>query len=237
MTRELPSPKADLSFWGHLEELRGRILKIAVFYVIACCLFYPEAQTALGYLIAPVGKLIFTSPGDAFCAFWNVVLGGGALLSVPYILYHIWSFIAEGLTEEEKKLVFFYGLLSFVLFLLGAVFAFYVIMPMALQFFLSYQTPQITAFISVDKYMSFLFSWVIDAGLAFETPLFIFVLARFGIVTPEFFAQKRRYAIVIILIIAAILTPPDVVSQILLAAPMLILYELGIIFAKMGRKK
>jgi sec-independent protein translocase protein TatC len=222
------------SFWGHLEDLRRRIIRSLIAFIIASVLFYPSAGAFLSILIAPAGKLVFLSPADAFTAYWSVVLLGGLACSLPYICYQLWGFVAEGLMPGERRLVGFYGILSFVLFILGALFAYFVMIPMAYQFLLGYSTARIVPMITLDRYLSFLITFVLSFAIAFELPLVVFALARFGIVSPEVLVSGRRYAIVIILIIAAILTPPDVVSQILLAGPMLVLYELGIVLAKIG---
>ena len=224
----MPSGKTELSFWEHLDDIRTRLIKCLVVYVLACAGFYPSAAGVLDTITAPAGPLFFTAPADAFMAYWNVVIWGGFVFALPYILYHFWDFIGEGLLPHEKKLVMLYAPMSFVLFIIGSIFSFFVVLPMSFQFFMSYAGPHLRPLITLDKYISYAIGVVFSFAAAFELPLVIFVLAKLGLVTPEWLAGNRRFAIVGILIVAAILTPPDVASQIMLAGPLLVLYEVGI---------
>ena len=224
----------NYTFFEHLAELRQRLLKSAVFFLVCVGLFSPLTDRTLSYVLKPVGKVVFLSPSEAFSAYWSAMLLGGFLFSLPYILYQIWGFISSGLNAEERQLMFVYGPLSVILFFLGAGFAFFVMIPISLSFLLSYATPQMVPMITLERYLSFIWSFILAFGITFELPLFLFVLARWGIVTPRMLVSGRRYAIIIIFIVAAILTPPDVASQVMLAVPMLVLYEAGVWLAGIG---
>ena len=233
----MPLAKTDLSFWGHLEDLRGRVLKCLAVYVLACAGFYPCAPSVLAFVTAPAGPLVFTSPPDAFMAYWNVVLWGGFVVALPYFFYHFWSFVGEGLRPGERKVLLFYGPLSLILFGVGGVFAFWIVLPMSYQFFMGYALPGIRPLITLDRYAAYAAGVVLSFAAAFELPFVLFILARLGVVNARGLAATRRHAIVAILVVAAILTPPDVASQIMLALPLLVLYEAGIVLARMGERK
>lgn len=219
---------SDLTFLEHLEELRFRIIKVIVAVTVCACLVYFFIEPILAFITRPVGKLIFTSPEEAFLARMTLTIFGGFFLALPVILSQFWQFVARGLLEHERRYVRIFGPLSLVCFLSGLLFGYFVVVPMSLYFLLGFKTAQMVPMITVDKYISFVGTLVLAGGVIFELPLVIIFLAKLGIASPEFLRQKRRYAIVIILIISAVITPPDVVSQLLMAAPLLILYEAGI---------
>lgn len=222
-----------LSFWGHLDELRLRLFKSFIAVVIAACLFYPFVDRFLAFLIKPVGKVVFTSPADAFVVRLMLLICAGVVLALPVVVYQLWQFVAAGLKEDERKYVRFFAPASFVLFIAGSVFGYWVIIPVGMKFFLSFSTESIVPMITLPNYISFIVTLVLAFGLCFQLPLALMFLARVGIVTPAFLVQKRKHAVVLILIASAVLTPsPDAVSQILMAGPLLVLYELGVIASK-----
>lgn len=222
-----------LSFWGHLDELRLRLFKSFIAVVIAACLFYPFVDRFLAFLIKPVGKVVFTSPADAFVVRLMLLICAGVVLALPVVVYQLWQFVAAGLKEDERKYIRFFAPASFVLFIAGSVFGYWVIIPVGMKFFLSFSTESIVPMITLPNYISFIVTLVLAFGLCFQLPLALMFLARVGIVTPAFLVQKRKHAVVLILIASAVLTPsPDAVSQILMAGPLLILYELGVIASK-----
>ncbi len=218
-------------FWDHVNEARARILKCLILYIAACAVLYPCAGAILSFLVRPAGELVFLSPPDAFVAYWNVVLWGGVVVSSPYIFFHIWDFVAAGLLPDEKKIVHIYGPVALALFLFGGTFAFFVVLPMSLQFFLGYAAEGIRPLITLDKYVAYVVNVVLAFAVAFELPVLLFMLARLGVVQRAWLIEKRKFAVVAVLIVAAVLTPPDVVSQLMLAVPLVLLYELGIVFA------
>lgn len=226
-----------LSFWGHLDELRLRLFKSFIAVVIAACLFYPFVDRFLAFLIKPVGKVVFTSPADAFVVRLMLLICAGVVLALPVVVYQLWQFVAAGLKEDERKYIRFFAPASFVLFIAGSVFGYWVIIPVGMKFFLSFSTESIVPMITLPNYISFIVTLVLAFGLCFQLPLVLMFLARVGIVTPAFLVQKRKHAVVLILIASAVLTPsPDAVSQILMAGPLLVLYELGVVASKFIRR-
>lgn len=229
----MQSPQRQVSFLDHLDELRARIVKIIVLIFLSSCFFYAFVDKFLTFLAKPVGRLFFLSPAEAFLAHIHLALLGGFLIAFPFVLYQIWAFVAGGLTEKERKHILFFAPFSFVSFVLGIAFGYFVMVPISLQFLLSFSSASIIPMITVNQYISFLQTFVLAFGVVFELPLVLAFLTKIGIATPEFLKQKRRYAIVLILIASAVLTPPDVISQLLMAVPLIFLYEIGIIFSKM----
>ena len=227
------------SFFSHFSEFRIRVIKILVVFVLAAIGFYFATPRVLDFIIAPAGHLVFFNPQDAFSAYMQVTLVGGFVISLPFTVYQIWAFSVEALKEKEKSGIVIFALISLFLFLAGMCFGFWVIVPWAYQFLLSFATPRMVAMISVSEYISFVMTWVLTMGAVFELPLLMAFLASIGIASPEFLRQKRRHAIVLILIVSAVLSPPDVVSQLIVAAPLFVLFEIGIIgvkfFYKPGR--
>ncbi len=222
-----------LSFWGHLNELRSRLLKSFIAVVVAGCVFYPFVDRFLAFLIRPVGRVVFTSPADAFVVRLTLLICGGVVLALPVVVYQLWQFVAAGLRENEKKYVRFFAPASFVLFVVGCVFGYWVIIPVGMKFLLSFATESIVPMITLPNYISFILTLVLAFGICFQLPLVLMFLAKIGIVTPAFLAQKRKHAVVLILIASAVLTPsPDAISQILMAGPLLVLYELGVVASK-----
>ena len=224
------SPKPpEFSFFGHFDELRTRLIKCLLAFFVATCVAYIFVEPVLAFIVKPVGYLIFTAPSDAFIARMSLTFLGGFLLSAPIIIYQIWQFVASGLKEKEQRYIVFFAPLSLIFFVMGALFAYVIMIPFALRFLLSFSTDFMLPMITVKNYISFVGTWVVAFGVVFELPLVLMFLAKIGVATPEFLRQYRRHAIVLILIISAILTPPDVVSQILMAVPLMVLYEIGII--------
>lgn len=225
------------SFVVHLAELRGRLIKSFFAFAAGTAIVWNFLDPLVRYIVKPVGRVVFTSPPEAFGANMTLAMIGGFFVSLPVIVYQIWQFVAIGLTQEERSYVKIFGPLSLVFFLAGAAFGYFVMLPVSLRFLLGFSSAWMVPMITVDKYISFVGTILISSGVAFELPLVLAFLAQIGIATPEFLRQKRRYAIVIILIVAAIVTPPDVVSQLTLAAPLLILYELGILFSGLAHNR
>ncbi len=226
------TPKKDLSFLGHLEELRARLIKSLLTLTLTSVFSCVFANEFLKFIIKPVGHLIFTSPSEAFLATFNVTLWCGVILAFPFILYQFWAFVHEALTESERRYVRIFGPFSLILFLSGIVFGYFVMVPISLSFLLSFSSAWLVPMIRASEYLSFVGSFVLAFGVVFELPLILVFLAKIGVASPEFLRHNRRYAVVFIFIISAILTPPDCASQFLMAVPLLVLYELGILLSK-----
>jgi sec-independent protein translocase protein TatC len=245
----------EMSFLEHLEELRWRIVRMVIGIVIGtilCWVFIDFLINAV--LLTPITHLnAHLSPsqqpihlqnlqpfGQLFL-YMEVAIVGGVIASLPNILYQIWAFIAPGLMPNERKYVRSIVAFSTLCFLAGIVFAYFVMLPAALQFFAGFGTPTIQNNIAINEYMSFIISVLLAAGVVFELPMVSWFLSKLGILRPEFMRRYRRHSIVVIFILAAILTPgTDPVSQILLAIPLLFLYEISIlvsVWAWRGRRK
>lgn len=235
--------KAEMPFLDHLEELRWRILKsiasVAVFMIAA----FPFSGWILDALTRPndrlsnPAKLIFLKPTGMILVRMELALVVGVVVSLPVILYQFWSFVAPGLLPNEKRYIPSAILLTSACFLIGAAFAYFVMMPMVLPFLYSMGTETITATININEYISFVLRLVLVAGLLFELPVLSFFLARVGILDPAFLKKYRRYGIVIVFILAAIVTPPDPMSQLMMAVPLIGLYEISIWVALIGQRQ
>lgn len=233
-----------MSILGHLNELRRRLFRIVIIVVLGFVAFYGVSEQLYAFLSAPLqacmpegSKLIYTSPQGAFFTYMKVALVASLFGTSPFSFYQLWAFIAPGLYREEKKAVLPLAFFSSIFFLAGAAFCFFLVFPIAFQFFMGFATDTIVPMISVEEYLSFALKLLLAFGLVFEMPLFAYFLSRFGILTPDLMRRSRRYAILAIFIVAAILTPPDVFSQCLMAMPMLVLYEVSIYVSAMAYKK
>ena len=217
------------TFVSHLSELRKRIIYSLTAFVLLSALSWQGVPQIIKYVSAPVGKLVFLHPTEAFFTYFSVALWGGFFLSLPVILYHIWKFAAIGLTPLERKNIALFAPASFILFLLGSSFALFLAIPLALKFLIGFGAGWAEPMLSINQYLSFV-GWLLLAfGLAFEMPVVVLFLVKIKIMTPRSLAGYRRHAVLIIMIAAAILPPtPDAFTQLLLAIPLIILYEASI---------
>jgi sec-independent protein translocase protein TatC len=223
---------------GHLNELRLRIVKALVAVLLAAVAIFLKSEAVIQWMSETAGGLVFISPHEAFLSRIKLGLFGGLALAMPVVMYQAGAFVWSGLETAERKALIGFGPFFIILFYLGAAFGLGVILPVAMEFLLGFASIALVPVISVDRYLSFAAMVVFTGGLAFELPVLILFLNRIGIVTPEFLRQKRPIAIVSVFVIAALLTPPDVITQILIAAPMLLLYEGSIwIIVWLNRKK
>lgn len=222
-----------LSLIEHLEELRRRVIWCIVWVILTSCLAYAFAEPILGFLTKPVDRLIFISPHEAFYSYLKIALISGIFFSSPIILYQIWRFIGVGLRQSERKYLLWYGPLSLVSFLLGVTFAYFLVLPVGMRFLLGFATKTLQPMISVSRYISFVGIFLLAFGIVFEMPLVVLFLTKIEVVTPHSLARQRKYVVLLVFVVASILTPPDVFTQVLLAVPMLILYELSIWLSKL----
>jgi sec-independent protein translocase protein TatC len=232
--KESKPETAEMSFLEHLEELRWDVVKIVIGVIIATALAAVFAKEIVNdLLLRPLLKTGLKAqvltPYGIVMLYMEASLFTGIVISMPNTLFWLWRFISPGLMRNERKYVL--GILFFtsLCFFAGIAFGYYILLPAALTFFASFGTETIELNIAIDRYVSFVLAMILGSGLVFELPMISYFLSKMGILTPKFMRRYRRHAIVIILIIAAIVTPtPDIVTQILLALPMFILYEVSI---------
>ncbi|MBI1963788.1 MAG: twin-arginine translocase subunit TatC [Candidatus Rokubacteria bacterium] len=234
--------EAKMSFMEHLGELRVRIVRSLVALLIGLVIAFPFSQQIMDYLARPARAtghtLVFLALTEAFWVQMKVALIVGLFIAAPGILWQIWAFIAPGLHAHEKKYAAPFVIVGSLLFLVGGAFALKVVTPFAIQFLLSYERPGLQAMISIGSYVDFLLKFTLAFGLIFELPLAITLVARMGLVTAKQLGKNRKYAVLGAFIAAAVLTPtPDMFNQTLMAGPLIILYEVGIVCARIFGKK
>jgi len=252
-------PDEKMPFLSHLEELRSRIIISLVAVGVGFVLAFNFSEEILGWLKRPLitnlviqrkypflltvkkpnpQELIFLAPAEAFWTHLKVAFFAGLFLAAPVVLYQLWKFTAPGLLEKEKRYTLPFVIFSSIFFIIGLAFCYFLVLPFALNFLLTYKTEHLKPMLSVGNYVDFTFKFLLAFGLIFELPLLLALASRMGLVTPEFLARNRKYAILINFIIAAILTPtPDVFNQSLMAIPMCLLYEVGIWAARLVRRR
>ena len=237
--------EGGMTFLEHLEELRWRLIKSILGIVVGSIICGIFADFLMNnFLLAPALKtnppmlLINLKPYGQMLLYMKVVLSCGLIISIPFTLYQFWKFFEPGLMPNEKRYVSLAVFFSSLCFLTGIAFAYYVMLPTALEFFVSFGTSAISNNISVEEYFGFIISIMLAAGFIFELPVISYLLSKLGILKPSFMRKYRKHAIVLILLVAGILTPsPDVTSQLLLGVPFFILYELSIFISKMAQPK
>jgi len=220
---------------GHLGELRSRIIKCCVALVITTSIGLVFYQPIFDFLRRPAEDLglVFTELTEFIGTYFRVALSAGITLAMPYLVYQIFAFIAPGMTSKEKRYVLTILPGVVVMFLFGCAFAYFVAMPPALRFLYTFGSDVATPMIRISNYVTVVIRLLLALGLVFETPVIIMALARMGLVTPQWLADKRKYWIVIAFIISALITPTfDPINQTIVAAPLIILYELSIYLSK-----
>jgi sec-independent protein translocase protein TatC len=237
-----PSQK-EMSFLEHLDELRSKIIKALIGILVGTilCVFFADfiVQNLLLYPLRSLGlKTQVLSPYGIVMLYMESVLICGIILSMPYTVYCLWTFVAPGLLPKERRYISRIVFFTSICFFAGVAFGYYVLLPTALKFFASFGTQNIDLNIALDQYVSFMLTLLLGAGLVFELPMISYFLSKMGILTPGFMRKFRRHAIVVIFIISAVVTPtPDMVTQTLLALPMILLYEISIFVSKYSQKK
>lgn len=223
----------------HFLELRERIIYCAFFYIITFIILFYFSDVLYDIFSIPIKKQIFNKNNliaikvtSTFIIPLKLSLYIALLLSFPYFILNIWKFIEPGLYKNEKQQILPLIITSITLFILGILFAFYIICPIALNFFLNCAPANVTIMIGIDYYMDFMFTIIISAGVSFQIPIIIKTIINFNIITKKQLIDKRPYIIILAFIIGMLLTPPDVISQILLAIPICILFEIGLFFSK-----
>jgi len=245
--------KNETGFVSHLTELRQRLINSLIFLTILFVICYYFSEYIYGFLVEPYAdavkndgverRLIFTALQETFLTYLKVSFFAAFFITSPFILIQIWKFIAPGLYNDEKTAIMPYLIITPILFLLGGMLVYYLIMPLAIKFFLSFESVGINTNLpiqleaKVNEYLSLVMKLIFAFGLSFQLPVVLSLLARIGVVNSKFLKDRRKYVVVIIFAAAAILTPPDPITQIGLAIPLLILYELSIFSVKIIEKK
>ena len=243
----------DNSFTSHFVELRSRLINSLILIFIIFIVSYIFAEHIYSFLVEPYAnavkddnnsrRLIFTALHETFITYIKVAFFAAIFLGSPVLLIQIYKFIAPGLYKNEKKALLPYLISTPLLFLLGGCLVYYLVMPLAIQFFLSFETLgsstnlpiQLEA--KVNEYLSLIMRLILAFGISFQLPILLNLLARIGIVNSKYLRNRRRYVVVIIFALAAILTPPDPITQVGLAIPLLLLYELSIFTVRFTEKK
>src|SRR6058998_491879 len=231
-----------MPFMEHLGELRTRIMRSLFWLLGGTFIALFRAEQITDYLARPVTKLgyklVFTAPAEAFWVQMKVALIVGLFISAPGILWQVWAFVAPGLHEQEKKYAVPFVIIGSLMFIAGGAFSLFVVTPYAIQFLLSYARPGLTPMITLQNHIDYLLKFTLAFGAVFELPLALTILARVGIVNAKMLAKNRKYAILGAFIAGAVLTPtPDAFNQTLMAGPLILLYEVGIICARVfGRR-
>ena len=243
----------EVGFVSHLVELRKRLIHSIIFLSVLFIICYYFSEYIYGFLVDPYAeavkndeinrRLIFTALQETFLTYLKVAFFAAFFITSPFILIQIWKFIAPGLYSHEKKAIMPYLFLTPILFLLGGMLVYYLIMPLAIKFFLSFESIGINTNLpiqleaKVNEYLSLVMKLIFAFGLSFQLPVVLSLLARVGIINSAFLKKRRKYVVVMIFAAAAILTPPDPVTQIGLGIPLLILYELSIFSVSIIERK
>ncbi len=241
------------TFTSHFVELRSRLIKSILFILLIFIISYTFAEEIYNFLVEPYAnavrddqnsrRLIFTALHETFITYLKVAFFSAIFLGSPLLLIQIYKFIAPGLYKNEKKAILPYLISTPILFLLGGLLVYYLVMPLAIKFFLSFETIGSSSSLpiqleaKVNEYLSLIMRLIFAFGISFQLPVLLNLLARIGVVNSMYLKSRRRYVIVIIFTVAAILTPPDPITQIGLAIPLLLLYELSIITVKFTENK
>ena len=231
-----------MSFLDHLEEMRWRLIYATIGVVIGTIAAWIFIDQLVNFILLKPARdananLQNLKPFGQVFLFVQVAIVAGIVISVPNIFYQFWKFIVPALKKSEQKYIFSIVVFSSVCFLSGIVFAYYVLLPLALKFVTEFGATDIVNNFAINEYMTIIISLMLGSAIIFELPMLAFFLTKLGVLTPSFMRKYRRYALITILFFAAFLTPPDPVSQLILAVPLVLLYEISIFISKISLKK
>ena len=231
-------------FFSHLKELRDRLVVCVIAVGIAFIVSYAFKEKIFAFLMQPFvqvmpagSSFIFTNVTEAFITYFKIAIVAALFLGSPVLLYEIWMFVAPGLYEKEKNYVYPFIIFGSLLFVAGALFCYFVVMPVLFRFFVGYASEFVVPMPSLKEYMSLALKLLITFGFIFLMPLVAYYLSKAGIINHRLLSSKRRYAILGIFVLSAIITPPEMTSQLLIVAPLIGLYEVSIIIARLFGKK
>lgn len=237
-------PGAEQPFISHLIELRERLMRMVAAIAIAVLLIFPFANQLYTYVAAPLlaqmpkgTSMIATEVASPFLTPFKLALMAAIFVSMPYLLYQLWGFVAPGLYRHEKRLALPILVSSVLLFYLGMAFAYYLVFPLVFAFFTHTAPEGVAVMTDISKYLDFVLTLFFAFGVAFEIPVAIVLLVTIGALTPEQLSSKRPFVVVGVFVIGMLLTPPDVISQTLLALPMWGLFELGLVAARFAQRQ
>ncbi|WP_312810641.1 twin-arginine translocase subunit TatC [Sedimentibacter sp.] len=229
----------SLTLVEHLTELRKRLIYSSVVLIVSIFVSYSFSEMIVKYIIdiAPNINFVFIAPAELLLSYVKIAVISGFVVSAPFLILQIWIFVSPGLKKKEKRTIATSLFVGGIFFIAGVVFAFLVVLPIMLQFFMGFQIEEIEEMISFSSYLTFVINTLLSFGIIFELPIIMVILTRFRIISVSFIKKNRKYTILIIFIVAAILTPPEVITQILLAVPMILLFEVGVLFASIVERK
>ena len=228
----------DMSLVAHLEELRSRIIRSLLAIVVGSGAAYFLLDDIMHYITLPAGKLYYMQPAEAFFTYMKGDIFAGFLLAVPIVFYQIWRFFLPAFTAKERMLVSIVVPVSVLLFFMGLVFSFVFVLPVGVKFFIGFGTSELQPLFSIDKYLDFVIAFVLPFGIIAELPLIIVILARMGFVTSAFLKKQQRVVILLSVIVGAVISPtPDVFSQLMIAIPVIMLYEISYVIVRFILRK
>jgi len=225
------TPNGELTFVEHLEELRKRLIISVLAVLVGTGLCYAFIDKIVTVLEMPAGELsfIYISPPELFVTYVRVAVIGGIVVASPILLFEFWRFVEPALEKRERRHLLFALFMGIVFFVVGVAFAYSVVLPIAIEFFaVRLSSEGILPSFSIAYYIGFVTSTLLAFGIVFQLPLFVMLLASLGLVTPAFLRKHRKVVILVIVALSAFLTPPDVISQLLLAGPIMLLYEFSV---------
>lgn len=225
---KLMQEASSMSVVDHLSELRTRLVIAIVAIIIGTLGAYYYVEDILQILVAPAGKLYYTKPTEAFFTYMKISLVAGCIVSSPVWFYQIWAFIVPALSKGEKKVTFMVVPTAVVLFVVGVLFSYYLVLPIAIQFFIGFGTDELQPLFSIGQYIDFVIAFILPFGITFELPLILIALGVLGILSSDRLREYRKMFILLAFIIGAAISPtPDMLSQTMIAGPMILLYEIS----------
>lgn len=229
----------DLTIVGHLTELRKRLIYSGIVLLAAIVVSYNFSETIVKHIVdvVPDINFVFIAPAELLMSYIKISVIMGFVVSAPFLLLQIWIFVSPGLTKNEKRTIAVSLFIGGFFFVAGVIFSYLVILPIMIQFFMGFRIEEIEEMISFSSYLSFVINTLLSFGIIFEIPILMVILTKFHILKVSFLKKNRKYAILIIFIVAAVLTPPEVITQIMMAGPMLLLFETGVVFSSIVEKR
>ena len=224
-----PDAQTEQPLRDNLQEFRKRLIICLVVVAIAALACYNYVDDIIALLSGPAGKLYFMNPSEVFFTYMEIALYAGILFTLPVLLYEVWAFVAPALWPEERRAVLVILPTAVILFYVGLVFAYYLVIPAAVTFFMGFATQTLQPMFSLESYLSFILALTLPFGFIFELPLIVVFLAKIGLVTGDFLKGKRKILIVIAFIFAAVVSPTtDIFTQTMIAVPLIVLYEISL---------